>query len=994
MYFSFNRFERNLVLSLCALCIFVSLVNAGATSTPHGFARQREIDLASGHVLDTRVHPEFHEDTAFVEFKQRRGDIDESDESTAHLFYVHFASPFDHRTPNVVRDQLSEQFAIDYVGFVPENTMIMHCSEAAARQVADHPSVQWVGAVMPHHKMPQMLHEADSDIFHKHKVSYSVDRLIVSLVPSAQDNIKEVAARLEDALHTKLGLTDAVVEVHHYLLRVIFPESGEQALHNVADFFAHQSEVHWVEPEGIFEPRNKWTRGVLESGEPGVEPLTTAGFDGSGEVIGLGDTGIDMDSCFFADSVGTPYGTVVDNHRTLVSYHTALGDDAEATIHTHGTFCAGQLVGDAQGQGGETTTEYSGGSTGAKLFFVDLNLDGAASLNIPPSPDLDLFPVPVTGNGYLQVYPWGSQTQFYSALERAVDSYANDENGFLGIFSAGNNGKPTEDTFRIEAPSGSKNGLSVGASISAADSMLERRSDSEFEAIAESVRADACGAGNTFWQTTSWCAGLGQTTPCVNFKSIFCDQFQGSPSQLADQCCTSGFSPLFGLCCKDDILSAIQGNSFLYSAHTLTWFSSIGPTPDGRIKPDVVAPGQRVFSAAAHADCDTIAFIGTSYSASALGSAAAIVRQWLRGGNYVPVGGSTPETFEKPSSALIKAMLINSGQPLRLHNTNDEQYWTTLSTRLPTYEYGFGRVQLNQILELDSSAVQMLLVDSRRLPELTQDEGDYYTDRTCIVVTEGAAFIKVTVVWVDPPAIQNAGSALIQNLDLAIIDEEGYEYRSNFGVEFDNRNNVEQVHIILPRAGRYSVMVHPTRLGSSDDLPVYSMVITGQFGVVDECHSICPLGCGTKGRCTGTIYPDGICQCTPPYGGLDCTLTPCDTDCSSNGVCDGETGKCVCDRFWKGSDCSEFNPTGLDEERTIVVTEEDDDLAPGIVAGIAIACFAVGFLIGGCLAAWLTVRFLLKRQKKRIAQFQSQLNNARQSEQNLIDRDSDDSFEE
>ena len=45
--------------------------------------------------------------------------------------------------------------------------------------------------------------------------------------------------------------------------------------------------------------------------------------------------------------------------------------------------------------------------------------------------------------------------------------------------------------------------------------------------------------------------------------------------------------------------------------HTLTYFSSIGPTVDGRLKPDILGPGNRVISARSH---------GTQYNDSVCGT--------------------------------------------------------------------------------------------------------------------------------------------------------------------------------------------------------------------------------------------------------------------------------------------------------------------------------------------------------------------------------------
>ena len=47
-------------------------------------------------------------------------------------------------------------------------------------------------------------------------------------------------------------------------------------------------------------------------------------------------------------------------------------------------------------------------------------------------------------------------------------------------------------------------------------------------------------------------------------------------------------------------------------ASNLAGFSSRGPTPDGRIKPDLVAPGAGIVSAQSGSSCSTVTMSGTS----------------------------------------------------------------------------------------------------------------------------------------------------------------------------------------------------------------------------------------------------------------------------------------------------------------------------------------------------------------------------------------------
>ena len=73
-------------------------------------------------------------------------------------------------------------------------------------------------------------------------------------------------------------------------------------------------------------------------------------------------------------------------------------------------------------------------------------------------------------------------------------------------------------------------------------------------------------------------------------------------------------------------------------------FSSIGPTSDGRIKPDVVAPGVTVSAGKSSKpdECTQSVLHGTSMATPLVGGGAAIVRQYFLEGWY-PTGTSNTQ---------------------------------------------------------------------------------------------------------------------------------------------------------------------------------------------------------------------------------------------------------------------------------------------------------------------------------------------------------------
>ncbi len=102
----------------------------------------------------------------------------------------------------------------------------------------------------------------------------------------------------------------------------------------------------------------------------------------------------------------------------------------------------------------------------------------------------------------------------------------------------------------------------------------------------------------------------------------------------------------------------------------LSSFSSIGPTFDQRIKPDLACPGGGILSARAGAGsaeattCSASSLLvmsGTSMATPCCAGAAALVRQYLREGRQVGGGGAG---VVNPSAALVKAIMLGGAQPL------------------------------------------------------------------------------------------------------------------------------------------------------------------------------------------------------------------------------------------------------------------------------------------------------------------------------------------
>ena len=227
----------------------------------------------------------------------------------------------------------------------------------------------------------------------------------------------------------------------------------------------------------------------------------------------------------------------------------------------------------------------------------------------------------------------------------------------------------------------------------------------------------------------------------------------------------------------------------------VAYFSSKGPMADGRIKPDVCAPGSYIISTRGRMATSTgwgvyegntnyMYDSGTSMATPLVSGSAALVRQWLierRG-----------YSNEMPTAALIKAVLMGGAYDLSRDSHAD------CGGAAPNSVQGWGRVDLGESLYPTNAAVK--LVD--RIPFA---DGETFAVR---VTTTNAAPLAVQLVWTDYPGEYGAAQALVNDLDLVVSNETtGAVWFGNGVEDGDRTNSVESVRIASAGAATYSVQV-------------------------------------------------------------------------------------------------------------------------------------------------------------------------------------------
>lgn len=273
-------------------------------------------------------------------------------------------------------------------------------------------------------------------------------------------------------------------------------------------------------------------------------------------------------------------------------------------------------------------------------------------------------------------------------------------------------------------------------------------------------------------------------------------------------------------------------------------YSCKGPAADGRYKPDLVAPGMAVRSAAGStgAACNTKTGSGTSMACPTVAGLAALVRQYYTEGWY-PSGAKTPADAFTPSAALVKATLINSARNLTGGNTG-----AIANEDAPAGGQGWGRPLLDDALYFatKADARKLCVADVPNAAGLTTGETREYT----YTVAAGMPF-KVSLVWADAPAAYGVSQTLVNNLDLEVEGPGGVLYKGNQwnGTPSNNTkesaanpagtdtiNNVEGVLLRTPAAGTYKVRVKGTNIPGFQCRYTqgYALVATGDVTGTDS----------------------------------------------------------------------------------------------------------------------------------------------------------------
>jgi hypothetical protein len=275
------------------------------------------------------------------------------------------------------------------------------------------------------------------------------------------------------------------------------------------------------------------------------------------------------------------------------------------------------------------------------------------------------------------------------------------------------------------------------------------------------------------------------------------------------------------------------GPTLADNAQDIPDFSSFGPVQDGRIKPDLLAPGTHITGAATQDPpfalkdqedlgvCDRYFPLsqtlytwstGTSHAAPIVAGGAALAFQWLRS-----------RLSADPSPALVKALLLNSTSYLMGRNGNDN---------LPGIHQGWGLLNLGRMFE----STGRILYDEAPSRTFTRSgEGPFEITGT---ILDPSKEFRVMLTWTDAPGVSFSNASYVNQLNLEVVVG-GVVYSGNhFSGQYstpgglgDFLNNAQGVRLPAGTTGPFVVRVRPT-IVSGDGVPGNGIDLDQDFALV------------------------------------------------------------------------------------------------------------------------------------------------------------------
>jgi len=284
-------------------------------------------------------------------------------------------------------------------------------------------------------------------------------------------------------------------------------------------------------------------------------------------------------------------------------------------------------------------------------------------------------------------------------------------------------------------------------------------------------------------------------------------------------------------------------------------FSSMGPSDDGRIKPDICAPGNNINSAANSSSrtCRDQEFSGTSMACPGVAGSALILRQYFMDGFY-PLGTKNSGDAFTPSGYLIKAAILNSGRPVLGRDNGGSSY-----SSVPYDEsQGFGLISMIDAVYLEGQSTAKVLV----WDQVELQNGKVW-EETINIGSCDAKHTSVTMTYFDKEAASGCSTCMTNRLDLTVM-KGGQTLYPNGLTQPDTKNNAQRVRFST-EGGSIDVRVEAKNLITTSQK--FAVVVSGcvEIGTKNPAWSPGPSKISSPAPSTQTPTAEPTCFEDPNF---------------------------------------------------------------------------------------------------------------------------------
>jgi hypothetical protein len=639
----------------------------------------------------------------------------------------------------------------------------------------------------------------------------------------------------------------------------------ERCLLGLLGALVQQDAVLHVEPRGHAGAHNARSAKLIQTAANAASPYFAAtpiwdmGINGTGQIVGIADSGLDTASCFFSDSSHSSAvarselnSPKVDYSQSKVIQYISYVDSQDTSTVSHGT----HVVGSAVGNIGSSWEDYA--STRGK--------DSCAAA----SSSCLLMDTYSDCESYGDYCSSDFNVETSSVFASCADSCYCPLGFFLATGSEPGSGETCGELLK------DSKGVAFGARVAFFD-FGDSSSNLHAPSNLNDIFLPAYNAGARV-HTNSWGNSYIQS---YSSSDLQVDSYSYSHNQMLI-IFSAGNTGEYGKTKTIESPGHAKNILTVGASQTGRWpatpsyesdpgfvadFSASGPSTDGRVKPDLVAPGMYTLSAlsngySATPSCGIYAAGGTSQSAPTVAGAALLVREYLSTSavfvnhmravasdlNWQCVPGypsgcvagglSGMALTGAASGALVKAMLIHSTVKMAAWDTgtSDHPHRVTLGTP-PDNHQGFGRLDLSLSLFTDKSTpandgASLWVTDSG---SVTSGHSISYNFH----LVSAAQPLKATLAWYDPANSVSAAKQLLHDLDLTITDKSTdrvYYANGKTASTQDELNTVEKISIDSPPTvdSDYTVTVSASVMSSEQ---AFALVITGAGYVMQETYT-------------------------------------------------------------------------------------------------------------------------------------------------------------